>query len=59
MILVAVILLLQNSYSTPIKFLFLKVQLPQSVLILIVLLIGMIFGFWIDKKRGQDKNSDG
>ena len=47
------IILIQNSYAVPLKFLFLYFSLPLSVLVLAVLLVGILIGYWLNRRKSN------
>lgn len=47
------IVLIQNSYAVRLKFLFTYVSLPLSILVLAVLLIGVLIGYWLNRKKSH------
>ena len=59
LIVITTVLLVQNSYSVPIKFTVLSFNLPLSILLLLVLGIGIAFGFWLDRRAERGKKQSG
>jgi uncharacterized integral membrane protein len=49
------IILIQNSYPVPIKMLLFHVTMPLSILVLVVLLIGVLLGYWLNRKKSNGK----
>ena len=47
------IILIQNSYAVRLKFLFLYFSLPLSVLVLAVLLVGILIGYWLNRRKSN------
>lgn len=47
------IILIQNSYAVRLKFLFLYFSLPLSILVLVVLLIGVLIGYWLNRRKSH------
>lgn len=47
------IILIQNSYAVPLKFLFLHFSLPLSILVLAVLLVGILIGYWLNRRKSH------
>jgi uncharacterized integral membrane protein len=47
------IILIQNSYAVPLKFLFLNFPLPLSILVLVVLLVGILIGYWLNRRKSH------
>ena len=47
------IILIQNSYAVRLKFLFLYFSLPLSILILAVLLVGILIGYWLNRRKSH------
>jgi uncharacterized integral membrane protein len=47
------IILIQNSYSVKLKFLFLYFSLPLSILVLAVLLVGILIGHWLNRRKSH------
>jgi len=47
------IILIQNSYAVPLKFLFLNFPLPLSILVLAVLLVGILIGYWLNRRKSH------
>ena len=47
------IILIQNSYVVRLKFLFLYFSLPLSVLVLAVLLVGILIGYWLNRRKSN------
>ena len=45
------IILIQNSYAVRLKFLFLYFSLPMSILVLAVLLVGILIGYWLNRQK--------
>jgi uncharacterized integral membrane protein len=47
------IILIQNSYVVRLKFLFLNFPLPLSILVLVALLVGILIGHWLNRRRSH------
>jgi uncharacterized integral membrane protein len=47
------IILIQNSYAVPLKFLFLHFPLPLSILVLAALLVGVLIGHWLNRRKSH------
>jgi uncharacterized integral membrane protein len=47
------IILIQNSYSVRLKFLFLNFPLPLSILVLVALLVGILIGHWLNRRKSH------
>jgi len=47
------IILIQNSYAVRVKFLFLYFPLPLSILVLAVLLVGILIGYWFNRRKSH------
>ncbi len=47
------IILIQNSYVVPIKFLMLHVSMPLSILVFVAVLIGVLFGYWLNRRKSH------
>jgi len=47
------IILIQNSYAVRLKFLFLQFSLPLSILVLVVLLVGILIGYWLNRRKSH------
>jgi uncharacterized integral membrane protein len=47
------IILIQNSYAVRLKFLFLYFSLPLSILVLAVLLVGILIGYWLNRRKSH------
>ncbi len=47
------IILIQNSYAVRLKFLLLYFSLPLSVLVLAVLLVGILIGHWLNRRKSH------
>jgi uncharacterized integral membrane protein len=45
------IILIQNSYAVRLKFLFLYFSLPLSILVLAVVLVGILIGYWLNRQK--------
>jgi uncharacterized integral membrane protein len=45
------IILIQNSYTVRLKFLFLYFSLPLSILVLAVVLVGILIGYWLNRQK--------
>ena len=47
------LILIQNSYAIRIKFLFVSFGLPLSILVLAALLIGILVGYWLNRRKSH------
>jgi uncharacterized integral membrane protein len=47
------IILIQNSYAVRLKFLFLYFSLPLSILVLAVVLVGILIGHWLNRRKSH------
>jgi uncharacterized integral membrane protein len=47
------IILIQNSYAVRLKFLFLYFSLPLSILVLAVVLVGILIGHWLSRRKSH------
>jgi uncharacterized integral membrane protein len=47
------IILIQNSYAVRLKFLFLYFSLPLSILVLAVVLVGILIGYWLNRQKSH------
>ncbi|MCX6832308.1 MAG: LapA family protein [candidate division Zixibacteria bacterium] len=47
------IILIQNSYAVRLKFLFLYFSLPLSILVLAVVLVGILIGYWLNRRKSH------
>jgi uncharacterized integral membrane protein len=47
------IVLIQNSYAVRLKFLITYVSMPLSILVLAVLLVGILLGYWLNRKKSH------
>lgn len=47
------IILIQNSYSVRLKFLFAYISMPLSILVLAVLLVGVLLGYWLNRRKSH------
>jgi uncharacterized integral membrane protein len=51
LVILCLILLVQNSRLIDVNFLFFHPALPLSLLILIVLLMGVLLGYWLNRRK--------
>jgi uncharacterized integral membrane protein len=47
------LILIQNSYAVRIKFLFAYISLPLSILVLGAVLIGVLLGYWLNRRKSH------
>ncbi|TFH59715.1 MAG: DUF1049 domain-containing protein [Candidatus Zixiibacteriota bacterium] len=47
------IILIQNSNAVPLKFLLLSFSLPLSVLVFVVVLVGVLIGHWLNRRKSN------